>query len=293
MEQAKIRYSHINLTINKIATIVSLSFMATTIIYLFRRGLPDNVANNPLVSNLWALSLGQAIPFIFLMFIVTTFNKSKLVKWLNQICNKNAIYTIGIISLIACLTLTITEVKGIWWTWMSMGIIIATTVLIVARTEKIIMPIESIILACGITSLWRGLWEIPYQFGLKLMYDLPQSQITTETVIQMLSYEVLAEIPLVLGGILIIWYYHDKYKGLITFNKYFVGFFSAYILLTILWFVLGFWVDIYYDWGELKWYYTSSFNKMAMFIYKSSKLAMILSFISLVNKKKNLIRKEQ
>jgi len=286
MERAEIKqHSLIKLnwlSSDKLAWLISAGYMVLTFTYLFRRHLHNNIAGLPIIEKFHALCQGVTIPLLLLMFLVSAYPNSRVVKWLNSISNKKLIYPIGYIILTTCVILTLTEVRGLWWTWFSAGLIIAIILLVIASIGKELMPIEKAIIAGGIASLWIGIWEIPYQIGLKLTYDASFPQVTSELVNHMIAYEVMIELPLILGGFAILWYYQDKYGNIVKLNRYFILFIATYIALITAWYATGFWVDIHYDWGNSIWVYTNNFDKTSMAIYKASKVALALSLVALI-----------
>ncbi len=276
------------LTSNKVATIICLCFMMLTITYLFRRVLPYNTYD---FQDFWhknssTLSMWQPIPFAFLMIIIAQWQKSKLIFWLNRLCRKEVVYPICYTILALCAITTLAgNTTGFWWTWFSLGLLVATALLSYIFVQNKVTPVEAIIISCATSSLWRGIWEIPYQIGLKLYYDMPQPQVTAPILRHMIAYEIAIELMLILGGIIILLYYHWKY-GILNFRSSLFKYgLLAYILLMASWYISGFWVDVYYDWTKLSWVYTEHWDKISMVIYKTSKVALALSIAGLLIKK--------
>lgn len=275
MEQDKALSGNlININSNKAAKLFSLTFMCLTFAYLFPRGLATTTT--PGVSSITnAISLYQAIPLIIISMFAE-YNKTAN-KLINKIITRKNIYALSylIISIVILLTLTGNTIFY-WWTWFSFGLMIAITMFAMSIIN--IPSVDAFMLGAGIATLWRGFWEIPYQIGLKLIYDAPQ--ISKPLLNSLIRYEIAAELPLIIGGVVLIWFYTSKHK-LFNFNKHAVSFLLIYLVATILWFTNGLWVEIHYDWEASKWIAMDNINYSAMATYKFSKVALALGFVYL------------
>lgn len=275
MEQAKALSTSISyFSKDNIAKLVSLIFMCLTFTYLFPRGLASTTTTGASsITN--AISLYQAIPLIIMSMLVEYNYKAKTI--ISKVVTKTNIYCIGYLILIAATILTLNgNPIFYWWTWFSFGLMIAVTLFTMSILN--IPDTDAFLLGAGVATLWRGLWELPYQIGLKLIYDAPQ--ISSPMLNSILKYEILAEMPLIIGGGLLIWFYASKYK-LFNFNKYAVLFLALYIVATIYWFASGLWVEIHYNWEAEQWTAANNINYTAMATYKFSKVSLALGLIYL------------
>jgi len=253
---------------------LSLIFMMMTFTYLFARGVSPTSPYANSITN--SISMAQAFPFMFAMLTIHYNNKARL--WAERVMTYKTIYITGLLVLGICAVLTFNGiVQSYWWTWFSVGLIVA--IILYTMTLLNVPSYDAFIIGAAVATIWRGVWELPYQIGMKLTYDAPH--ITGEVLNRLLNYEVIAEMPLIIGGGIILYYYHNKYKVL-NINRYVLIFGALYMALTTLWFVTGFWVELSYNWQFGQWFAAREINYGAMATYKASKVALGLALAYIV-----------
>jgi hypothetical protein len=131
--------------------------------------------------------------------------------------------------------------------------------------------------------MWIGFWEIPYQWAMKLIYDLPQVGVGLAW--NLIYWETVIEIPLAGCGLWALIVLNKKYH-FIKLNKLFWIFMGLYAIFMTVWIANGFWCDVTYNWEINKWVQTAYFDKPMMFTYKMSKVWMLLAFIAMIRREK-------
>lgn len=221
-----------------------------------------------------------------LMFGITTFplilellNESFPIikKTIDKLITANmVIYTIVFI-MIMCLYFTAMRIPGWWWTWLTIGlqlIVIAATAL--ALKHKV-SPSTWLFAGIALMGINIGLWEIPYQIGLKLVWE---NYLPLRGLLMGMATEIIKELAFIVGGVILLAVLQEKYK-ILQFNKWFWIFLSATVILYILWFTTGFWVEMTYDWNTYEWI-QHPVNYWAKLDYRLSKVTLTLAMISLV-----------
>jgi hypothetical protein len=236
------------------------------------------------VSYLHGLSMGIPFYFLIITYFAIWFPKTKLTKWLNWITDIKIVAPISLITIILTIVFFLANIPAPLGTWTSIGIAIASILICTSLLRDKLSNILSFTVAIGITGMWIGFWEIPYQTALKLIYDYPQ--VGTSTTIKWIVWEWVLESPMAGCGLWLLIIINAKYH-IVQFNKRFIVLFSAYIILTIIWITSGFWVDVWYNWKENLWVATTEWDKTSMFVYKASKAVMLLAFISLIWRTRN------
>jgi hypothetical protein len=237
---------------------------------------PNSIA---VLANLHGFTMG--IPFYFLLIMYWSLEQPnhKFITWLEKICDYKYVMPVCMIGIVLSFVVFYLNVPVMLGSWTTVALTIAGTLLIYSLAVKKLSNLMAIVLSVGIMGMWIGFWEVPYQWGMKLVYDLPQ--IGTTLAWNMIYWESIIEIPMAGCGLWIVIVLNNKYK-LFSFNKWFYIFFGLYVAMMVLWFVMGFWVDVWYNWDAQKWIQTVSFDKPAMFTYKISKVFMLLSFVALL-----------
>lgn len=264
---------------NKTAIVFYLLYMIYYCTFLFRRTVPSNDDNALLTKTMFLIAISQAVPFMILSIISIYNPDSKLIVFLNKISNIKLITILGypILFVMAIMPL-FGHINGIWWTWTSMGLALAIILFTINIISNKVKPFDAICIGISISAIWQGLWELPYQFGLKLIYDAPF--LTNEILRQNLIYEVAVELPLIIGGIFIFCML-NKYK-VFNINRWTALFITLYLLGLIMWYAQGFWLDITYNWVEGHWQATEHWDRLSMFTYKSTKITLALTLISMI-----------
>ena len=214
------------------------------------------------------------IAFLILPVIIS----ATLQKYWNKVMSYRRIIVAGIIGMMACLVLTFVKIPGWWWTWGTLGLYIMVLVWVVYLLKDKLPAGEALITGIAVVCLSVGCWEIPYQIGLKYVYDLPQIGIAL--VPKWVASEIAVETPLIIGGALILYLQNTKYHFL-YFSKTTLIFMACAIGYYLAWFATGFWVDVYYDWSTTTWVQTAP-NSASMLIYRLSKSFTALAFASLI-----------
>lgn len=285
METKYSRVSLINIITNRqLATFVSLVIIFGSALILYRRLMVDWVASDGVISFLaqvHALSMGLPFYFLVLMYLIYYDPKSRLTYICNKISNVNVISISAYVGLIICVIAFIFDVPVLLGSWTTLAAVIACLLISYYMVKDKMSPALSLAFGIGIMGVWVGLWEIPYQWAYKLIYDLPQ--IGMANTWNMIYWETIIEIPLFGCGLWIIIFLNKKYQ-LLELNKWFWIFLSIYIALMALWIGTGLWVDVRYDWSLGQWVQTPDFNKTMMLTYKMSKVFMLFALIVMIRR---------
>jgi len=163
--------------------------------------------------------------------------------------------------------------------WPSDMLLFASFLLFYSLLYKRVPNMLALILCVGIMGVWTGVWELPYQIALKLMYDAPQ--IGLHETFRWIQWEIIVELPMAGCGLGIVAILGWQFK-VIKFNKWFFIFMALYIGFMAYWILDGYWVDTHYNWDLGLWVQTDGFNKLHLFLSKASKVWFLLALISLV-----------
>lgn len=236
----------------------------------------------------WQTTSGRmAIRFLFeamfgmtlyaLAFAVVMMVEPKTQAVLDRICNKKVVVVGGLSLLAVFLALTGFHVPGWWWTWLTVGIQVATIILVYLALERRIGYAKALITGVALSGLAIGVWEVPYQIGLKLVYE---SNLPSSLMFANMRREILIEFAFIIPAVIILWYYHSQYK-IINFNRWFYLCLSVTVGLYAYWFLSGFWVEMTYDWSNQQWI-QHPVDVIAKTVYRASKVALALAMVSLV-----------
>lgn len=242
-------------------------------------------SSNTILYYIFQLFFGLTLYAFFVLILGNGY--PKIAKFFNLICNKKVIYFICLTVLVITLILTALHIPGIWWTWTSFGVQICTLLLTYFILEKKIQPYEAIITGLGFAGIAIGIWEIPYQWGINIIYYT--GQISQEIINNQLIYQTSIELPLIIMGILSLIIINRKYN-IINFNRYFWILLAVTIILYVCWFLTGFQQEMLYNWETNQWE-QSPMNMIVKSIYRASKVTLALSLISLIWHKKGKIMK--
>jgi hypothetical protein len=241
---------------------------------------PQNVVN--LLSNIHGLSMGIPFYFVMLMYIIFYLPNLRLFNWLDKIINIKLVSSLAITAIVICFICFLIKVPASLGSWTTIAIVCTGMLWFYSILQNKLRNILAFTCAIGIMGIWIGIWEVPYQTALKLVYDLPQ--VGSAIAFQWIVWEWVIEVPMAGCGLWILVELNRKYK-IIHFNKWFWIFIGIYAVLIAYWIISGFWVDVWYDWTLHKWIQTPEFNKLMMFVYKTSKVMMILALASLIWRK--------
>lgn len=224
---------------------------------------------------LFQLMFGLTLYPIPLIAVMEAYPRVRV--WLDKFFHKQMVMSMGLFLLTMCLLLTYQQVAGWWWTWLTIGVQLCVLLLAYLVLERRVSPTEAVMIGIGLMGISIGLWEIPYQIGLKIYYE---AYLPTHVLVYNLRREILIELPFIAGGVMILWIYHKKYK-LVNFNKWFWLFTGLTIGLYTYWFATGFWVEMTYDWVNYQWI-QHPIDIVAKTIYRASKVTLALAMVSLV-----------
>lgn len=200
-----------------------------------------------IISSAFVCSLYIPIYVIALMWFA---RNSKVKAFLDTVCSYNFITISGMIVLFMCVLLTVFHLAGFWWTWQSFGLQYLTVVTVFILVHKYIGNFNAVAVGIAISSISIGLWEMPYQAVIKMLYDVPQLSFSDG--ISMLTYQLEIQIPYIIGGVcILIWYYQFH---LFRFNMLVLLFIGLLACGYLYWWINGFWIEMVYDWATFTWH---------------------------------------
>jgi hypothetical protein len=227
-----------------------------------------------LASGIFQLQFGLGL-FAFLMAVIVN-EWPKVSHTLSRIFNYRLIMTIGIAILLACIILEAAPIAGWWWTWLTVGLHIATILLAVVLAHcKGLESIHGIILGMAVVAIAVGLWEIPYQILRLNFVDL---NTTPEIIRRMVASETLIELPLIIGGALTLWFYQQQHK-ILNFKWPFWTLLLLTAGLYTAWWALGFDQEVIFDW-QTNTYIQLPTDITTKTIYRASKATLALTLLS-------------
>lgn len=241
----------------------------------------------------WQIASGRTvIRFLFeamfgmtlyaLIFAVVMVVEPKTQPVLDRICGKKVIIGGGLSLLSVCLILTGLHVPGWWWTWLTVGVQVVTIMLVYLMLEHRIGYTKALIMGIALSGLAIGVWEIPYQIGLKLVYE---SNLPSSIMFHNMAREVMIEFAFIIPAVIVLMLYNSKY-GIVNFSRWFWLFLGLTVGLYVYWFASGFWVEMTYDWANYQWV-QHPVDVVAKTVYRASKVTLALAMVSLVWKNWN------
>lgn len=234
---------------------------------------------NTILGVVFQLHLGLPLYLIPVVAMLVAYPKFILSRVWNCLFNYSHVLLVGSALVAACFLLSLARVPGFWWTWFTMGLYIGAVVAAVVLLDGKVSSGVAVIIGVGLVSLTIGLWEIPYQIGLKLQYDAPQ--IGTELAWAWIKSEITLEMGFIVGGAGLV-FGVGSYLKCIRWSWITTGLFAIAVAFYVIWFATGFWVDVYYKWVDNIWVQSAP-NTAAMMVYRVSKAATMLGFLSLLN----------
>ena len=175
-------------------------------------------------------------------------------------------------SLLGFVVLEVARVPGLWWTWLTVGVHVATVGLIVNLTSGRLKPTQSLLLGLACACASAGLWEVLYQVGYYVHYDSGIAPLTHVT------GQIYFVLPLVIFGLLIVCYYYRKAGR--TSLLFLAAASALFAGAWAVWWSRGFWCDVVFNWSTNLWEYTE-YNYLQAAVYRSSKVFLALMFTSL------------
>jgi len=226
----------------------------------------------------FAFGQGQYIVLVALVLgalIIRGWENAKAVRLLDEMLKAGKVLALTVIILLLFLALTLTRVPGWWWTWFTLGVHIGTVALGCYILKGRMRPTRAFLLSVGLVLIAIGVWEIAYQCGLWYYNDRPQGVGTLNLIgqIRFMSWFVIA------GGA-VVWL--TKLKGIFRMSYGSAALLLLAVAAVVTWHMLGFWLDIRFDWSTLTWYQPEESDPLSMGIYRSSKVFLNLGLIALV-----------
>ena len=217
--------------------------------FWFQRRLSIDAATvSPLEGSIFALLFQACLIIPFYAMIPLFLMETKRDNFVAKIWRTISRYSIqiGLGITVMCLILAVFKVPGVWWSWISFGLMAGMMSFVVARhgTDKLKLG-EALILGIGIFSFVAATWEMPYQLCTALIHR----ELTGFTLQSKLMHEMFIQVPLMTGGLFIMWFYARKYK-LFRFTRISLMLLVLYIGAWFLWIKLGFYLDWVYADGK-------------------------------------------
>ncbi len=226
----------------------------------------------------------KVMPFLPVLAMVVIYqqyrySRALIFRWADKLADIRFLHALALIFMPIALLLFALQIPGGWWTWSTLGLHLATTVLLAGLLRDRLPPLSALLAAGSIVALGAGLWEMMYQASMFTVYYAPQGASPKG-----LAFAVLFIHPMVLGGIAVVlqlWFRRPSPHrfGSIAprLSKPVVATFSLFLLGLIAWHITGFWVDVLYDFGAEKILYQGDINYWSMFAYRSTKVTLGLS----------------
>ena len=175
------------------------------------------------------------------------------------------------IALLLFLVLTIMGVKGLWWTWITLGVHLSTVMLIANATRSKLGDLKALTLGVGVASFAAGIWEIVFIMGYYQHYDVPQDVDVTHLYAQIIEIS-----PLVIGGIGVAIALQSPKLSWLSVSMLMLS-----VVSMSYWMFGDMWVDVIFDWQKEVYVYTELFRWDQAILYRSSKATLALGLIGL------------
>jgi len=226
----------------------------------------------------------KVMPFLPVLAMVIIYqqyrySKSLIFRWADKLADIRFLHLVALVLMPIALLLFALQMPGGWWTWSTLGLHVATTVLLTGLLSDRLPPFSALLAAGSIVALGAGLWEVMYQASMFTVYYAPQGASPKG-----LAFAVLFIQPMVLGGtavILQLWLRRSTSWGSGSIaprlNKLVLTSFGLFLLGIAVWHATGFWVDVLYDFDVEEILYQGDINYWSMFAYRSTKVALGLS----------------
>lgn len=282
----------------KLVYAICLLVIVSTAFEIYRREMIDWVAPQSqlnLLSNVHMLMMMAPLllpPTAYFMLYSAKY-KCRPINWFFEQTDRMAdyrwltlVFYAGIVGSLIAWPL----IPAIIGTWTTISALLAGILLLWTLMRGGRIPTSlSLVLAISLVGLWVGLWEVPYQWAYKLTYDLPQ--VGAVQAWKWVAYETVIELPSIGAGVFVALSVNAEYK-IVKAGWWFWFTASMYVVFMAWWLLEGFWTDVHYNWGTLKWEQTAHFDKWAMFIYKASKVWLMLALAGLIKTGGNEVESE-
>lgn len=249
---------------SRVSIILFIIYIATTFIIPVRREIPVTQLN-PIIQDIFEIHFW--FPILLAIFVLIRQKSPSLI----AIAKVNVWNWIVLALLGIFLILTLFEVRGFWWTWISLGVHISTVMLIANATRNKLGDLKALVLGVGVASFAAGIWELIFQTGYYYKYDIPQGipAIHLHAILIQLS-------PLAIGGLgVAIAFWPPK------LSKAAVSLLLVSVLSIGYWVLGTMWVDIVYIWETGEWIRTDIYRGDQAILYRSSKATLALGLIGL------------
>ncbi len=253
-------------------------FAFLTFILPIRRPIMEGITTElkGVVDNLFDLMPFIPIFAMILIYYQHRYGQSILGRLADRLANIRVWYYIGMVIMPLSIIMFILKVPGVWWTWSTLGLHLATMILLAGFLRDRLRPASALLVAGAIISLAAGSWEMVYQIGLYIVYYRPEG-----VGMHGLAGAILFIYPMALGGIAVMLQIYLRHPSTGSsrsiapkFNRWSVALLTFSILGLIMWHVTGFWVDVLYNLDTKEIYYQEGLNYASMLSYKSSKVAL-------------------
>ncbi len=248
----------------RIPLVFFVGFILLTFLIPIRRIIPDT-GLSPFFHDVFNIHFWT--PLLLATLVILRQNSPSL----NAVAKVKVWNWIVVGLLLLFLVLTIMGVKGLWWTWITLGVHLSTVMLVANATRSKLGDLKSLTLGVGIASFAAGIWEIVFIIGYYQHYDVPQG-----IDISHLYAQVVQISPLAIGGIgVAIAFRSPKLSWLST----------SMLMLSVVsisyWIFGDMWVDVIFDWQKGVYVYTEPFRRDQAILYRSSKATLALGLVGL------------
>lgn len=260
---------------NNVSKYIGLIFIVLSGFMLYRRNL--------LYTNTAPSDFDTVVYYIRLWFpcglIPLAIIPNRFLKWLLPLFSNKTVVTVCYVAIMIVTILFIFKIAVPTGIWTSYYFVFGGLLLVYSMMRKYTGDIQAFLLGVGLVCMMVGIWEIPYQWGMKLINDAPQ--LGRDVAINMAWCETIKELPTILGGAILVVVVNIKNK-ILSVKPITVLLLLMYIYMVIYLVCSGFWTDLWYDWSSYSWVSSQHFDVLSMFLIKGSKAILLLFFISLL-----------
>ncbi len=261
---------------NKMVVGILIGYLVLSFTLPIRRVMwrdTSSFGEDTLLSLLFTYHVWLSVMVLLFVLVFDMFPRPR--RWVDSAVRVEFVNIISIVVLLSFLALTFLGIPGVWWTWLTLGIHVATVTLVANLLYRIIGLMRSVLLGASIAALSAGAWEILYHIAYRYFIDAAWDIDASH-----LYGQIRFILPLVIGGLASLVYYIIVHKLRLSMSRLTAFFLLLTCLSWALWLALGFWCDIVYDWSEGVWKYSEA-NYVQMAIYRSSKVWLALTVIGL------------
>lgn len=213
----------------KRALLVTLAFSVLYSLWFQHRPIIPQEYNTPRQAAIYLqlFHIAAYLPYYFWILVVAMEAPPNIV---STMWNKLASHTEGIGYIVIGISLVLAglRVPGIWWSWMTIGLVASTMLIVYLSTRDTLGDGKALVFSVGVFAILAGIWEIIYQ-------------VYCTTGIQQIN-EISVQVTFILGGAYIVGLYCLRYK-LIRFHLSSLVFAALFVGAWIVWVRLGFYLD--------------------------------------------------